>query len=101
MFQIAREGMEGSVSLLLWHLGPTRRAPSNPEVSGKAWEGLLGSKVKRRVLASVDPASSHKKVRHTKVETSLNVKLRVEMQKGHRQLLPGPGSTDLRVATVH
>ena len=26
MFRIARDGMEGSVSLMLWHLGPTRRA---------------------------------------------------------------------------
>ena len=81
MFQIARDGMEGSVSLLLWHLGPTRRTPSKPEVTGKAWEGLFGSKAKRRVLASVDPAPSHKRVRRTKDETSLNVKLKDEMQK--------------------
>ena len=81
MFRIARDGMEGSVSLLLLHLGPTRRAPSKPEVTGKAWEGLFGSKAKRRVLAAVDPAPFHKRVRHTKDETSLNVKLTDEMQK--------------------
>ena len=42
------------MSLLLWHLGPTRRSPSKPEVSCKAWEGLFGSKEKRRVMAAVD-----------------------------------------------
>ena len=74
MFWIARDGMEGSVSLLLWHLGPTRRAPSKPEVTGKAWEGLFGP-------AALDPTPSHKRVRHTKDVTSLNVKLTDEMQK--------------------
>ena len=79
MFRIARDGMEGSVSLLLWLFGPTRRAPSKPEVSCKAWEGLFGSKAKRRVLAAQHPLK--KRVRHTKDETSLNVKLTEEMQK--------------------
>ena len=54
---------------------------SKPEVTGQAWEGLSGSKAKRRVLASVDPAPPQKRVRHTKDETSLNVKLTEEMQK--------------------
>ena len=81
MCRIARDGMEGSVSLMLLHLGPTRRAPSKPEVTGQAWKGLLGSKAKRRVLAAVDPAPPQKRVRHTKDETSLNVKLMEEMQK--------------------
>ena len=80
MFRIARDGM-GSVSLMLLHLGPTRRAPSMPDVTGQAWEGLLGSKAERRVLAAVDPAHPQKRVRHTKDETSLNVKLTEEMQK--------------------
>ena len=90
MFRIARDGMEGSVSLMLLHLGPTRRAPSKPEVTGQAWKGLSGSKAKRRVLAAVDPAPPQKRVRHSKDETSFN-----------RQLLPGPERTGLRVATVH
>ena len=65
---------------MLLHLGPTRRAPSKPEVTGQAWKGLLGSKAKRRVLAAVDPTPTQKKVRHTKDETSLNAKLTEEMQ---------------------
>ena len=81
MFRIARDGIEGSVSLLLWHLGPTCRAPSKPEVTGQAWEGLLGSKAQRRVLAAVDPTPIKKKVRHTKDKTYLNGKLTDEMQK--------------------
>ena len=61
MFRFASDGMEGSVSLMLLHLDLTRRAPSKPEVTGQAWEGLLGSKAKRRMLAAVDPALPFKR----------------------------------------
>ena len=81
MFRIAREGMEGTMSLMLTRLGPTQRAPSRPEVTGQAWEGLSGSKAERRVRSAVDPAPPQKRVRYTKEEHSLNVKLTEEMQK--------------------
>ena len=44
MFRFAGDGMEGTLSLMPTRLGPAQRAPSRPEVTGQAWEGLSGSK---------------------------------------------------------
>ena len=90
MFRFASDGMEGSASLMLLHLGLTRRAPSKPGVTGQAWEGLLGSKAKRRVLAAVDPAHPSKEGKAHERRDLSQCEAHGGDAKGHRQVLPGP-----------
>ena len=79
MFEIAREGMEGSMTLRTQGLHLAQRAPSEP-AAGQA-EGLSGSRAERRVRFAADPAPPQKRVRQTRVEDSLTAKLTNEMQK--------------------
>ena len=66
MFQIAREGMEGSMSLRNQGLHPARKAPSQPS-GGLGWEGLSGSRAERKVRSAANPAPPPKKTRRTKM----------------------------------
>ena len=91
MFRFASDGMEGSVFLVLLHLGLTRRAPSKPEVTGQAWERLLGSKAKRRVLAAVDPVLPSKEGKAHERRDLPQCEAHGGDAEGHRQLLPSPG----------
>ena len=70
MFQIAREGMEGTMSLRQG-LNPARKAPPQPS-GGQGWEGLSGSRAERKVRSAANPAPPPKKTRRTKVENSLS-----------------------------
>ena len=79
MFQIAREGMEGTLSLKSKGLHPTQKAPSDP--AGCQAEGLSGSRAERLVRFAADPAPPQKRAKRGRVENSLTDKLTEEMQK--------------------
>ena len=76
MFQIAREGMEGTLSLKSKGLHPTQKAPSDP--AGCQAEGLSGSRAERLVQFAADPAPP-----------SEEGEAREEEAEGHRRLLQG------------